>query len=326
MDSVEMVKVARIIPGDNDREDFDPTGLEELADSIQQHGLAQPITVRPIWICPICQANVAEHVPPEVCPACDVQALSGWVSRYQIVAGERRWRAHKLLGKKTIPALVRYMGDEQASSVMLLENIQRAELNPMEEARAYRKRMERFGWDEGRVAQAASVSVTRVRLRLTLLDLVPEAQELVRDGHLGIKYAYALRDLDNNRQRIALRYLNEVDTPRLKEFRKLCAELLAEQAQKAMFDMAAFMTEIQDIRQEELDARPERIIPVDPDLPALRKATSVSQALERYIRDLLDDDRMEAAQVVGAVYQGLLSHGIVSFPKGPSPLIPGETL
>ena len=154
------------------------------------------------------------------------------------------------------------MDDEQASGVMLLENIQRAELNPIEEARAYRKRMEQFGWDVARTSQAANVPLERVRLRLTLLDIVPEAQQMIRVGQLGVKYAYVMRDLDANRQRIALRYLSGVDNPRLNEFRELCARLLAEQAQEAMFDMAAFMTAVQETRAEEAASRPERVIPV----------------------------------------------------------------
>ncbi|HNT74376.1 MAG TPA: ParB/RepB/Spo0J family partition protein [Anaerolineae bacterium] len=295
--TVTEVPVALIDPGDNDREAFDPTGLRELAASIAEHGLAQPITVRPM--------------------------LGG---RYQIVAGERRWRAHQLLQRVTIPALVRSLSDEQASGIMLLENIHRAELNPIEEARAYRKRMTQFGWDEERLAREANVPAGRVRLRLALLDIVPEAQDLVKAGQMGVKYAYVLRDLDVNRQRIALRYLAEVDTPRIREFRKLCARLLEEQAQEAMFDMAAFMTTVQDARDAEAAARPERIIPVVADLPAMRKARSTAQALERYIRDLLDGGYEEAAAVVGTAYRGLLQHQIVQFPQGASPLIPGETL
>lgn len=290
MAEVQLVEVGQITPGDNDREAFDPVGLRELADSIAQHGLAQPITVRP------------------------------WKDGYQIVAGERRWRAVCLLGWATIPALVRTLDDEAASAIMLLENIQRAELNPMEEARAYRKRMTQFGWGAEQVAQAANVPVERVRLRLTLLDLVPEAQDLVRNGNLGVKYAYVMRDLDTNRQRLALRYLNGVDTPRLREFRELCARLLAEQAQEAMFDMAAFMVEVQQARADEEANRGERIIPVDDDLPGVRKARSVSQALERYIRDLLDAGMDDAARVVGTVYRGLLAHRLVRMPQGNSPL------
>jgi ParB family chromosome partitioning protein len=322
---VQNIRVDQIVPGDNDRERFDPEGLRELADSIKQHGLAQPITLRILFHCQRCQIYVTA-TPGDPYEYCECFGGQSWTPRYQIVAGERRWRAVQLLGWAHIPALVRTLDDEAASSIMLLENIQRAELNPMEEARAYQKRMDQFGWDEEQVAQVANVPVQRVRLRLVLLDLVPEAQDLVRNGNLGVKYGYVMRDLDVNRQRIALRYLNQVDTPRLREFRQLCADLLAQQAQEAMFDMAAFMSEVQDLREAEAANRGERIIPVSEDLPGVRKASSVSQALERYIRDLLDGGHKDAAMVVGTVYRGLLSQHLVGFPKGPSPLIPGETL
>jgi ParB/RepB/Spo0J family partition protein len=312
-----LIPVEMVVPGDNDREAFDTTGLQELAASIAQYGLAQPITVRPVMQCSVCGALHTERPFPHVCTQCSHDELR---DRFQIVAGERRWRSHRLLGRDTIPALVRQMDDAQASGVMLLENIQRAELNPVEEARAYRKRMDQFGWDEERVAQAANVPVGRVRLRLTLLDIVPEAQQLVRSGQLGVKYAYVMRDLDTNRQRIALRYLGGVDTPRLSEFRQLCARLLAEQAQETMFDMAAFMTSVQDARSEEVANRPARVIPVDDDLPAMRKARSVGQALERFIGDLLDRGDDDAARVVGSVYLGLLQHRLTAMPEGRSPL------
>ena len=117
-----------------------------------------------------------------------------------------------------------------------------------------------------------------------------------------------------------------MDTPRLREFRQLCARLLAEQAQEALFDMATFMSEVQAGRDAEAASRPERIIPTDEGLPAMRKARSVGQALERYIRDLLDQGDDDAARVVGAVYLGLVQHRLTRIPEGPSPLIPGETL
>jgi len=295
LETVQEVPVSQIIPGDNDRERFDKNSIAELAESIRKHGLAQPITVRPFG------------------------------AGFQIVAGERRWRAHKLLKAETIPALVRDMDDERASGVMLLENIQRAELNPIEEAQAYQKRIDRFGWDVSRLAIEASVPIQRIRLRLALLETVPEAQKLVRDGQMGIKYAYALKDLDSNRQRIALRYIATTAKPRIKEFRQLCSKLLEEQAQEAMFDMAAFMTTVVDTRKAEEEARPERIIPTNDDLPGMRKANNVALALERYIRDLVDAGLQDEARVVGSVYRGLLQHHIIHFPKGPSPLIYGET-
>jgi ParB-like chromosome segregation protein Spo0J len=207
------------------------------------------------------------------------------------------------------------LDDEAASSIMLAENVQRVELNPIEEARAYQKRMVRFGWDEKRVAQAANVSEARVRLRLTLLDIVPEAQHLVKHGNLGIKFAYALRDLDTNRQRIALRWVRDQENPDIKVFRRLCAELLAEQAQESMFDLVTFMTEVQAEMDLGASDEPKRVIPIDGQLPAMVKARSVGAALERYIAILMSEGKMDAAQVVGSVYRGLLKYGLTSMPK-----------
>ena len=153
-----------------------------------------------------------------------------------------------------------------------------------------------------------------MRLRLTLLDVVPEAQHLVRSGQLGIKYAYVMRDLDPNRQRIALRYLSEVDTPRLSEFRRLCARLLEEQAQESLFDVAVFMVDVQMARAEEAAAAPARIIPVAKGLPPMRKARSVGQALVRYMDDLQDAGEGDAARVVGSVLLGLVSQGLTRVP------------
>jgi hypothetical protein len=114
---VPTVEAALIVPGDNDRQAFEPVALQELADSIAAHGLAQPITVRPI---------------------------AGGL--YQIVAGERRFRAMQLLGWERVPALVRDLDDRQASAIMLVENLNRVDLNPIDEARAYSKRMTEFSW------------------------------------------------------------------------------------------------------------------------------------------------------------------------------------
>ena len=111
------IPIDSIRRGDNDRQAFDQVALEELSESIRAHGLVQPITIRPM---------------PD--------------GHYQIVAGERRWRACKLLTWHEIPAIVRDLDDEAASAIMLAENIGRKDLNPIEEANAYHRRMDQFGW------------------------------------------------------------------------------------------------------------------------------------------------------------------------------------
>lgn len=202
---IQQVSVNQVVPGDNDRQTFDQVALQELADSMQTHGLAQPITVRPIWLCTTCGHRDADS--PLTCEQCSGDNLE---QRFEIVAGERRYRAALLLGWETIPAIVREgMSDEAASAVMLAENLQRAGLNLMEEARAYRKRMDQFGWTLDEVARRANVTKQHICHVLPLLDLVPEAQKMVAHGQLTLQYAYSLRDLDSNRQRIALQWLRE---------------------------------------------------------------------------------------------------------------------
>lgn len=112
---VQNLPYAQVQPGQNDRTVFRPEELEALAASIQADGLIQPITVRPT-------------------PG----------GRFEIVAGERRYRAIGLLGWETVPAIVRDLTDEQASTIMLLENVHRVDIDPVDEARAYQSRIDRF--------------------------------------------------------------------------------------------------------------------------------------------------------------------------------------
>lgn len=170
--SVTMIDTTLIVPGNNDRTRFDPTALRELAESIKGHGLIQPVIVR--------------H-------------LDG-TELYQIVAGERRTRAIDLLGWPEVPCLVADLNDEEASAVMLTENVARDDLDPVDEANAYANRMALYGWDEKRCAQQAGVSTVRVQFRLKLLKLRDNLKDLVRTGDLELGYAQiiAQADLDAN--------------------------------------------------------------------------------------------------------------------------------
>jgi len=130
MSQIHQIPVEKIIVGNNDRKQFNQQGLAELATSIAEHGLAQPPTLRPV--------------------------IDGM---YEIVAGERRTRAMRdVLKWKFIPAIVRDLDDQQASAIMLIENIERKDLNPMEEAQAYSERMKRFAW---RISQREQRRITR---------------------------------------------------------------------------------------------------------------------------------------------------------------------
>ena len=141
---IQSIKRDLIIPGDNDRTVFDSTALQQLAESIRQDGLTQPITVRPVSFCPQCSRR---EIQPFAC-SCDTELQA----RYEIVAGERRFRACSLLGMDEIPAIVRTLDDEQAAAIMLLENIQRVDINPIDEARAYQKRMQ-LGWSLAKLSE-----------------------------------------------------------------------------------------------------------------------------------------------------------------------------
>jgi ParB family transcriptional regulator, chromosome partitioning protein len=153
------------------RRNFEPHALESLADSIRAQGVVQPIVVR--------------------------AAGNG---QYEIIAGERRWRASRMAGLKTIPAVVRQLADRSAMAVALVENIQRADLNPLEEAEALRRLIDECGLTHEQTAEAVGRSRAAVSNLLRLLDLIPEVQALVRDGALSLGHAKVLLAAEASRQ------------------------------------------------------------------------------------------------------------------------------
>lgn len=212
METIEMIDVKEIIPGNNDRTTFDKSALKDLADNIRQNGLIQPITVR--------------YFDETKC--------------FQIVAGERRFRACKdILGWAEIPAIVKDLTDIEASSIMLSENIARENLDPIDEALAYASRIEMFNLSISEIATLAGVSSIRVKFRIKLLNLRPDIQNLIRTGNLSIGYAQILSDatLDNNRQMLAIQSLRDYKHPTPSWFRRIVNELLEQQAQGLMFEM-----------------------------------------------------------------------------------------
>ena len=218
---VEVHEIAadKIVPGANHRQHFDPIALKELADSIREHGLAQPITVRPFDD-----------------------------GRYQIVAGERRYRAmSQILQWERIPCLVKEMSDEQAEVIMGIENLQREDLLPMEEAEIYKRQVDK-GKSAREIAKLFGVSDTKVRSRLALLDLLPEFQRLVNQGALPLAHAERMAELDIDRQRAAVKWLQEQSgTPTLKVFGQYVDKLLAAQNQASLFDLSFFASPMVDM-------------------------------------------------------------------------------
>ncbi len=159
------------------RIDMRQESLQELADSIKAQGLVQPIVVRPL--------NDASGTQPR---------------RYEIIAGERRWRAAQLAGLHDIPALVRRVGDEAAVAMALIENIQRENLNPLEEARALERLISEFEMTHATAAEAVGRSRAAVSNLLRLLELADEVKGFVERRELEMGHARALLGLENKRQ------------------------------------------------------------------------------------------------------------------------------
>lgn len=280
---------ACIYAGNNDRKTFDPEGLRELAESIRDNGLAQPPTVR----------NIAD-------------------GQYEIVAGERRFRAINLLGWETIPVIIRDLSDEEASAIMLAENTSRADLNPLEEGQAYQIRQERFGWSFARIAETAGVSVQRVQRRLSLLQLLPEVQTMVKHGHFPLGHAELLHDLDANRQGIALRLFRESPAMPLSRFRQIVGQLRAEQDQDALFNLEEFLT-VQVQQAADLACRgkaAEVNVPTRQDLPPVEMTSKDNTAavISRYIATLESTGQHDEAATLGTLYSALVKGNFLSLP------------
>jgi ParB family chromosome partitioning protein len=161
------------------RADMRPESLGELADSIKSRGLVQPILVRPLP-----RPNPSES------------------QRYEIIAGERRWRAAQMAGLAEIPAVIRDVPDEAAVEMALIENIQREDLNPLEEARALLRLVEEFGLTHQAAAEAVGRSRAAVSNLLRLMELTDEVKELLETRRIEMGHARALLGLTGKRQQI----------------------------------------------------------------------------------------------------------------------------
>ncbi|WP_332769919.1 ParB/RepB/Spo0J family partition protein [Phenylobacterium sp.] len=155
---------------DQPRTQFAPAEIDELAESIRGKGVLQPILVRP-----------------------DPGAAGG----FQIVAGERRWRASQKAGLRVMPALIRELDDRQVLEIAVIENVQRANLNPMEEAAAYQQLVDRFGHTQDEVAQSVGKSRSHVANTLRLMNLPASVRELVLEGKLTAGHARAILSADD---------------------------------------------------------------------------------------------------------------------------------
>ena len=164
--AVTTIPIEQLEPGPfQPRGDFDPASMAELVDSIRARGILQPLLARP-------HPNNTE--------------------RFQIIAGERRWRAAQQAGLHTVPVLMRTLTDAEAMAASLVENLQRQDLNAIEEAQGYQRLTEEFGLTQERLAEAVGKSRSHVANTLRLRQLPPSVQEEVRKGALTAGHARAL--------------------------------------------------------------------------------------------------------------------------------------
>lgn len=172
---VTEIKINRILPNPHQpRRDFDDEKLEELAASIREHGVIQPIIVRE----------------------------NG--DMYELVAGERRWRAAKKLGHTTIPAIIKEYTDGEVMEIALIENLQREDLNPIEEAAAYKQLMEEFGLTQDELSKKIGKSRSLIANSIRLLNLPAEIQEFLEKGAITTGHARSLLSLDDKGMQMEL--------------------------------------------------------------------------------------------------------------------------
>jgi len=166
---IRLLPINRIEPNRNQpRKNFDEDGLQELADSISIHGIIQPLIV------------------------------SKKKDYYEIIAGERRWRASKIIHLKEVPVIIKDYSKEQVLEISLIENIQREDLNPIEEAIAYRRLIIEFGLKQDEVGEKVSKSRSAITNRLRLLNLDERTQQMVIDDMISSGHARALLSISNN--------------------------------------------------------------------------------------------------------------------------------
>jgi len=196
---VDVIQRGRYQP----RVDMHPESLEELADSIRVQGVVQPIVVRPIS-----------------------------ADKYEIIAGERRWRAAQLAGLQDIPTVIRDVSDRATIAMALIENIQREDLNPMEEAHALKRLIDEFEMTQQQAAEAVGRSRTGVTNLLRLLELTETVKQMVVKGELEMGHARALLALKDGSQLEAAKMVASKGMS-VRETERLVRKLLGDDAGKA---------------------------------------------------------------------------------------------
>ncbi len=174
-EAIQKVRITKVEPNrEQPRKNFDEDALQELSESIKEHGVISPILVQ----------DKKDH--------------------YEIIAGERRWRAAKLAGLKEVPVIVKHYTDQEILEISLIENIQRENLNPIEEAYAYKKLLTEFNLKQDEVAERVSKSRTAVTNSMRLLKLCDKVQQMVIEGMLSTGHARTLIGIEDPEQQYQL--------------------------------------------------------------------------------------------------------------------------
>lgn len=198
--SSQTLRISEIEPNKSQpRIDFDDEAIATLADSIRQHGLLQPLLVRPL-----------EN------------------GSYQIVAGERRWRACRMAGLDEVPVHIKELSDQETMQVALIENLQRENLNPIEEALGYQDLIDNYRMTQEEVAKTVGKSRSVVANCLRALKLEDEIQSMLRNGDITIGHAKALAGIDDSQIRVDLAKKCKEDMLTVRNLEKLCAKISAE--------------------------------------------------------------------------------------------------
>lgn len=215
--STEKVKLVDIVPNkDQPRKKFNDESLSELADSILQHGVIQPLLVRP---------------------------LSG--GTYQLVAGERRWRASRMAGLKEVPVVIKDLTDEEASVIAMIENLQREDLNPIEEADGIKYLMIRYGLTQEEVSERVGKSRSAVANSLRLLKLPESITEYVRDSIISAGHAKSLLPLEDEEKMISLCNRIIAENLSVRETEKIVKDMLTEKKSKKKKSRDKFFDEVE---------------------------------------------------------------------------------
>ncbi|MCX7712360.1 MAG: ParB/RepB/Spo0J family partition protein [Chthoniobacterales bacterium] len=233
---VLQIPIEKILPSPlQPRTEFPENKFEELVESIRQRGVLQPLLVRP---------------------------QLGQQDTYELIAGERRWRAAKAAGLSSVPAIVRQATDREVLEIALIENLQREDLNPIEEANAYARLCKEFSLTQEEVARRVGKNRSTIANSLRLLELAPPVQDLLRKGFLSTGHAKAILSLKNHEQQqlLAKKIINDGASVRVAE--KLAASISSKNqpskknsSTKVLLRPAADIQRIEQMLREHLSTR-----------------------------------------------------------------------